>query len=151
MGRIHPGGPPILGACPRLTFLLRRTIRNHLRRSRPETMLNVLYSSEYTSGFSGPAASHLAAPPSPRHESYVGQAPSLRMSGAGKTCGKGAIRSSGFEVPETSNFRPRTLARHASHASRAPRQGFIKKSLEIASTFGTVRVGGTEGLLRRAA
>jgi hypothetical protein len=27
-----------------------------------------MYSSEYTSGFSGPAASHLAAPPSPRHE-----------------------------------------------------------------------------------
>jgi len=35
-----------------------------------------MYSSEYTSGFSGPAASHLAAPPSPRHEGNVGQAPS---------------------------------------------------------------------------
>jgi len=34
-----------------------------------------MYSSEYTSGFSGPAASHLAAPPSPRHEGNVGQAP----------------------------------------------------------------------------
>jgi hypothetical protein len=31
--------------------------------------------SEYASGFSGPAASHLAAPPSPRHEGNVGQAP----------------------------------------------------------------------------
>jgi hypothetical protein len=27
-----------------------------------------MYSSEYTSGFSGPAAPHLGAPPSPRHE-----------------------------------------------------------------------------------
>src|SRR4029077_1420841 len=34
-----------------------------------------MYSSEYASGFSGPAASHLAAPPSPRHEGNVGQAP----------------------------------------------------------------------------
>ncbi len=33
------------------------------------------YSSEYASGFSGPAASHLAAPPSPRHEGNAGQAP----------------------------------------------------------------------------
>ena len=30
-----------LGACPTLTFLLRRTICNHLRRSRPEKILNV--------------------------------------------------------------------------------------------------------------
>jgi hypothetical protein len=30
-----------LGACPALTVLLRRTIRNHLRRSRPEKILNV--------------------------------------------------------------------------------------------------------------
>jgi len=35
------------------------------------------YSSEYTSGFSRPAASYLAAPPSPRHEGNVGQAPSF--------------------------------------------------------------------------
>jgi hypothetical protein len=35
-----------------------------------------MYSSEYTSGFPGPAASHLAAPPSPRHEGNVEQAPS---------------------------------------------------------------------------
>jgi len=35
-----------------------------------------MYSGEYTSGFSGPAALHLAAPPSPRHEGNVGQAPS---------------------------------------------------------------------------
>jgi hypothetical protein len=35
-----------------------------------------MYSSEYTSGFSGPAALHLAAPPSLRHEGNVGQAPS---------------------------------------------------------------------------
>ncbi len=30
-----------LGAYPTLTFLLRRTIRGHLRRSRPEKILNV--------------------------------------------------------------------------------------------------------------
>jgi len=34
-----------------------------------------MYSSEYTPGFSGPAASHMAAPPSPHHEDNVGQAP----------------------------------------------------------------------------
>ena len=32
-----------LGACPTLTFLLRRTIRNHLRRSRAEKILNVFH------------------------------------------------------------------------------------------------------------
>jgi hypothetical protein len=35
-----------------------------------------MYSSEYTSGFSRPCAAHLVAPPSPRHEGNVGQAPS---------------------------------------------------------------------------
>jgi hypothetical protein len=60
-----------------LTVLLRRTIRNRLRRARPEKILNVLqYCSEYTFGFSRPAASHLVALPSPRHEGNVGQAPS---------------------------------------------------------------------------
>jgi len=39
-----------------------------------------MYSSEYTSGFSGPAASHLTAPHSSRHESNVGQAPGLLKS-----------------------------------------------------------------------
>jgi len=34
------------------------------------------YSSEYASGFFEPAASHLPAPPSPRHEGLLGQAPS---------------------------------------------------------------------------
>ena len=38
-----------------------------------------MYSSEYTSGFFGPAASHLAAPPSPRYEGNVGQAPSMML------------------------------------------------------------------------
>jgi len=32
-----------------------------------------MYSREYTSGFSGPVASPLAAPLSPRHEGNVGQ------------------------------------------------------------------------------
>jgi len=31
----------ILGVCPTVTFLLRRTIRDHLRRSRPEKILTV--------------------------------------------------------------------------------------------------------------
>jgi len=35
-----------------------------------------MYSSEYTSGFFGPAASHLATSPSPRHEGNIEQAPS---------------------------------------------------------------------------
>jgi hypothetical protein len=39
-----------------------------------------MYSSEYTSGFSGPAASHLTAPDSSRHENNVGQAPGLLKS-----------------------------------------------------------------------
>jgi hypothetical protein len=38
-----------------------------------------MYSSEYTSGFSGPAASHLVAPPLPRHEGNVGQAASQNV------------------------------------------------------------------------
>ena len=38
-----------------------------------------MYSSKYTTGFSGPAASYLAAPRSPRHEGSVGQAPSLSL------------------------------------------------------------------------
>ena len=39
--RLSQFPPSFLGACPTLTFLLRRTIRNHLRRSRPEKILNV--------------------------------------------------------------------------------------------------------------
>jgi hypothetical protein len=35
------------------------------------------YSSEYASGFFEPAASHLPASPSPRHEGLLGQAPAL--------------------------------------------------------------------------
>jgi len=53
-----------LGACPILTFLLRRTSCNHLHRSRPKK--SSMYSSEYTSGFFGPAALLLVAPPSRR-------------------------------------------------------------------------------------
>ena len=61
-----------------MTVLLRRTIRDHLRRSRSapknretcgvnrETMVSL-----------EPADLHLAASPSPRHEGNVGQAPSL--------------------------------------------------------------------------
>ena len=39
--RWHLRGAGTLGACPTLTVLLRRTIRDHLRRSRPEKILNV--------------------------------------------------------------------------------------------------------------
>jgi hypothetical protein len=39
-----------------------------------------MYSSEYTSGFSRPAASHLTAPLPPRHEGNVGPAPSPQYS-----------------------------------------------------------------------
>src|SRR5712692_2939794 len=138
-----------LGACPTLTFYCGERSATICVVLGPKK--SSMYSSEHTSGFSGPAASHLAAPPSPRHEGNVGQAPSLRSSETGETCGKGATRSSGFEVLRISNFGHRTLARHASRASRAPRQDFIKKWLEIASTFGTVRVGSAEGLLRGAA
>jgi hypothetical protein len=39
--RLSQFPPSFQGACPTLTFLLRRTIHNHLRRSRPEKILNV--------------------------------------------------------------------------------------------------------------
>ena len=41
-----------------------------------QKILNVLYSSEYASGFFEPAASHLPASPSPRKEGDAGQTPS---------------------------------------------------------------------------
>jgi hypothetical protein len=66
----------LLGAYPTLTVLLRQTIRNHLVVLGPKK--SSMYSSEYTSGVSGPAALHLVASPSPRHEGNVGQAPSHR-------------------------------------------------------------------------
>ena len=69
--------PKVLGACSTLTVLRRRTIRDHLRVVLGPKKSST-YSSEYASGFSGPAASHLASPPSPRHESNVGQAPRNR-------------------------------------------------------------------------
>mgnify|MGYP003487626790 CR=1 FL=1 len=63
-------------------------------------------SSEYTSGFSGPAASHLAAPPSPRHEGNVGQAPSQNDSYLAKHLGQ-----SGRWF--TAESRPRHRASHS--------------------------------------
>src|SRR2546426_4730822 len=42
------------------------------------------------------------------------------LSETGETGGKSATRSSGFEVPKTSNFRPRTLVRLTRHATLAP-------------------------------
>jgi hypothetical protein len=56
-----------------------------------------MYSSEYTSGFFGPAASHLAAPPSPRYEGNVGQAPSRMLKkSAGLSCSFGLFGLSGL-------------------------------------------------------
>jgi hypothetical protein len=48
-----------------MAVLLWRTIRGHLRRG---PIKSSMYSSEYTSGFFEPAASHLTTPPSLRHE-----------------------------------------------------------------------------------
>src|SRR5712692_2463099 len=64
-----------LGACPTLTFYCGERSATICVVLGPKK--SSLYSSEYTSGFSGPAASHLAAPPSPRHEGNVGQAPAI--------------------------------------------------------------------------
>jgi hypothetical protein len=61
------------GACPALTFLLRRTIRDHLRRARSEKILNVFRRIHLR--FFQACGLHLAAPPSPRYEGNVGQAP----------------------------------------------------------------------------
>src|SRR6185503_10547142 len=62
-----------LGASLTLTVLLRQTICDSCVVLGPKK--SSTYSSEYASGFSRPAASHLTAPPSPRHEGNVGQAP----------------------------------------------------------------------------
>ena len=58
-----------------MTVLLRRTIRDHPRRSRLGKILNVFQRIHLR--FFQPAALHLAASPSPCHEGNVGQAPSL--------------------------------------------------------------------------
>ena len=69
--------PPI--SCTRsLSDIDRSTTANDLRPSASFSArknLQRMYSREYASGFSRPAASHLAAPPSPRHEGNVGRAP----------------------------------------------------------------------------
>ena len=66
-----------IGFCTQLPDIDPSTVANDLR---PSTSFSArkssMYSSEYTSVF-GPAASYLAAPPSPRHEGNVGQAPKL--------------------------------------------------------------------------
>jgi hypothetical protein len=53
-----------------MIILLRRTIRTICIVLGPKK--SSMYSSEYTSGFSRPAASHLAAPLSSRYEGNVG-------------------------------------------------------------------------------
>ena len=59
-----------------MTVLLRRTIRSHLRRSRPaHKNRETLGVKRETRVSLWPAVSHLAASPSPRHEGNVGQAP----------------------------------------------------------------------------
>ncbi len=62
-----------LRACPTLTFLLRE--RSAAICVVLGTKKSSTYSSEYAPGFSRPAASHLAAPPSPRYEGNAEQTP----------------------------------------------------------------------------
>ena len=97
------------------------------------------YSSEYASDFSGPAASHLAAPPSPRHEGNVGQAPRLRLrvkrrSGSVKrrTCATGAIRKVGVRSSEHLKLFPSRQPRnstfniyHSTFPMRITRPAFL--------------------------
>ena len=61
-----------------MTVLLRRTSRNHLHGARPEIILDVFRQVHLQ--FSWPAALYLAAPPSPRDEGTIGQAPSPHYS-----------------------------------------------------------------------
>src|SRR5437867_12757774 len=70
-------GISLLGACPTLTVLLRRTICSRLRCSRLEKILDVFHRI-HLRFFRASAVSHPAASPSPRHEGNVGQAPSHR-------------------------------------------------------------------------
>ena len=58
-----------------------------------------MYSSEYTSGASGPTASHLAAPPSPRHDGNVGQALSNYGNEKGKYEKEGTWQDGARENP----------------------------------------------------
>ena len=51
-----------------------------------------MYSSEYTSGFSWAAASHLAAPPSTRHEVNVGQAPNRMLKKSASSHGSWCVK-----------------------------------------------------------
>jgi hypothetical protein len=64
-----------LRACPPLTVLPWRTIRDQLRRSRPEKILTVFVFQRIILRLFRAAALHLAAPPSPRHEGNIGQVP----------------------------------------------------------------------------
>ncbi len=51
-----------------------------------------MYSGEHTSGFPGPAASPLAAPPSPRHEGNVGQVPSRMVKKSASSHGSWRVK-----------------------------------------------------------
>src|SRR5712692_9410477 len=77
-----------LGACPTLTFYCGERSATICVVLGPKK--SSMYSSEHTSGFSGPAASHLAAPPSPRHEGNVGQAPSRMVKSPPAAMDRGA-------------------------------------------------------------
>ncbi len=107
-----------LGACPTLTFYCGERSTTICVVPGPERSSMYSYSGEYTSGFSGPAASHLAAPPSPRHEAKVGQAPSRMVKMSASSHGpwrvkreiyeKCAIRSPKFLVRCSENLELRT-------------------------------------------
>ena len=77
-----------------------------------------MYFREYTSGFSEPAASHLAASPSPRHEGNVGQAlrgPMIRGSLDEKRMREGGTASN--DRSET-GYRITRLPTHSYHCCR---------------------------------
>ena len=65
---------PTLGACPTWTFLLRQTTHDHLRRFRPEKILNVFQRIRLRFFLARGIASGWTS--SPRHEGDVRQAPS---------------------------------------------------------------------------
>jgi hypothetical protein len=91
-------GVDLLGACPSNTILLRQTICRHLRRSRPEKILN----SEYASCFFEPAASPLPAAPFLATKDYSdrllasGIRTIRRKESNSSTAGSGSIRQTTF-------------------------------------------------------
>ena len=97
------------------------------------------YSSEYTSGFSRPAASHLAAPPSPRHEGNVGQAPT-RMLRNSSTVPQTVAREARSEVQGSKFRKPRTLPSRLSLQSRVSRAAILRECPPVVPHVRTLKV-----------